>query len=227
MPLTAAVLSEELIRSAAASAPITASSRTDDILTSWDERAVLTTMLDYLRDTVHVKSPGLSDEQARRAPLHGSPLTNISSLVSYLRWVEYYWIRVVLLGDQDRTPVTEQDPDAEMRLGLDVPIARLLAEYRASCEQLRELVALLDLDTESQGALSWRHEPVTLPTARPAPVAPTASTPPLSPPPGGPPAIPPRSAARTPRRRCPGPRPARWPEPGWRVAGDPGAGART
>ena len=157
-----AVLSEELIRSAAASAPITASSRTDDIPDRWDERAVLTTMLDYVRDTVHVKCAGLSEEQARRAPLPGSPLTNISSLVSHLRWVEYYWIRVVLLGEEDRAPITEQDPDAEMRLGLEVPIARLLAEYRASCDQLRDLVAPLDLDTPSQGTLSWRREPVTL-----------------------------------------------------------------
>ena len=70
MPVTAAVLSEDLIRAAAASAPITASSRTDDIPASWDERAVLTTMLDYARDTVHVKCAGLSDEQARRAPLN-------------------------------------------------------------------------------------------------------------------------------------------------------------
>jgi uncharacterized damage-inducible protein DinB len=160
--MTTAVLSDELIRSAAAAAPITASSRTDDIPAGWDERAVLTTMLDYVRDTVHVKCAGLSDEQARLAPLPGSPLTNISSLVSHLRWVEYYWIRVVLLGEQDRTPVTEEDPDAEMRLGLDVPLARLLAEYRASCGQLRDLVAPLDLDTPSRGTLSWRHEPVTL-----------------------------------------------------------------
>jgi len=162
MPLTEAVLGEELIRSAAASPPINASSRTDDIPGRWDERAVLTTMLDYVRDTVHVKCAGLSDEQARRAPLPGSPLTNISSLLSHLRWVEYYWIRVVLLGEEDRAPITEQDPDAEMRLGLDVPIARLLAEYRASCGQLRELVAPLDLDTQSRGTLSWRREPVTL-----------------------------------------------------------------
>ena len=37
----------------------------------WDERAVLTTMLAYVRDTVHVKCAGLSDELARRAPLPG------------------------------------------------------------------------------------------------------------------------------------------------------------
>ncbi len=157
-----AVLSEELIAAAAAAAPVTASSRTDDIPVRWDDRTVLTTMLAYVRDTVHVKCAGLSDEQARRAPLPGSPLTTISSLVSHLRWIEYYWIRVILLGEPDQMPVTEEDPDAEMRLGLSVPLERLLAEYRATCDQLTELVAPLDLDTESRGTLDWRPEPVTL-----------------------------------------------------------------
>ena len=157
-----AVLNDDLVRAAAAAAPITASSRTDDIPVSWDERTVLTTMLDYVRDTVHVKCAGLTDGQARRAPLPGSPLTTISSLVSHLRWVEYYWIRVVLLGEENYSPPTADDPDAEMRLALEVPLARLLAEYRASCGQLRRLVAPMDLDTPSRGTLSWRQEPVTL-----------------------------------------------------------------
>jgi len=157
-----AILSEDLIRAAAAAAPVTASSRTDDIPVGWDERTVLATMLDYVRDTVHVKCAGLTDEQARRAPLPGSPLTTISGLVSHLRLVEYYWIRVVLLGEQDQMPVTDDDPDAEMRLALSIPLARLLAEYRASCQQLRQLVAPLDLDTASRGTMSWRTEPVTL-----------------------------------------------------------------
>jgi uncharacterized damage-inducible protein DinB len=161
-PEARAVLSEDLVRAAAAAAPITGSSRADDIPPSWDERTVLATMLDYVRDTVHVKCAGLTDEQARRAPLPGSPLTTISGLVSHLRWVEYYWIRVVLLGEQDHAPITADDPDAEMRLALEVPLARLLAEYRASCEQLRRLVAPLDLGTVSRGMLSWRSEPVTL-----------------------------------------------------------------
>jgi len=119
-------------------------------------------MLAYVRDTVHVKCAGLSDEQARRAPLPGSPLTNISSLVSHLRWVEDYWIRVILLGGPDKAPITDEDPDGEMRLGLSVPLARLLAEYRASCDELTALVTPLDLDTESRGPLGWRQEPVTL-----------------------------------------------------------------
>lgn len=162
VPDSQAVLSDDLVRAAAAAAPITASARTDDVPPSWDERTILTTMLDYVRDTVHVKCVGLTDEQARRAPLPGSPLTTISTLVSHLRWVEHYWIRVILLGEDDPTPTTEDDPDAEMRLGLNVPLTRLLAEYRASCGQLSRLVAPLDLDTPSRGALSWRDEPVTL-----------------------------------------------------------------
>lgn len=157
-----AVLSDDLVRAAAAAAPITASSRTDDLPQSWDERTVLTTMLDYTRDTVHVKCAGLTDEQARRARLPGSPLTNISSIVSHLRWVEYHWIRLVVLGEDGDTPSTDEDPDAEMRLALAVPLSRLLAEYRASCRQLNELVAPLGLDTPSAGKLSWREEPVTL-----------------------------------------------------------------
>jgi uncharacterized damage-inducible protein DinB len=161
-PEPMAVLSEAAILAAAAAAPITAASRTDDIPARWDERTILTTMLDYARDTVHVKCAGLTGDDARHAPLPGSPLTTIASLVSHLRWVEYYWIRVQLLGAEDRAPITEDDPDGEMRLGLSVPIARLLAEYRASCDQLRELVAPLDLDTPSRGTLSWRDEPVTL-----------------------------------------------------------------
>jgi uncharacterized damage-inducible protein DinB len=161
-PGSRTILSDDLVRAAAAAAPITESSRTDDIPASFDERTVLTTMLDYVRDTVHVKCAGLTDEQARRAPLPGSPLTTISSLVSHLRWVEYYWIRVVLLGEENHTPSTEDDPDREMRVALDIPLTRLLAEYRASCGQLRQLVAALDLDTPSRGTLSWREESVTL-----------------------------------------------------------------
>lgn len=35
--------------------------------------------------------------------------------------MEYYWIRMVLLGEQDHAPITTDEPDAEMRLALDIP----------------------------------------------------------------------------------------------------------
>lgn len=138
------------------------SGRTDDIPSSWDERTILTTFLDYTRDTVHAKCAGLSDAGARRAPLPGSPLMTISGVVNHLRWVESSWIEATLLGRTIDTPGTDDDPDREFRIALEVPLTQLLAEYRAVCARHRDLVASLDLDTLSRGALGWRTEPLTL-----------------------------------------------------------------
>jgi uncharacterized damage-inducible protein DinB len=137
-------------------------SRTDDIPPSWDERTILTTFLDYVRDTVHAKCAGLPDADARRAPLPGSPLMTISGLVSHLRWVESSWIEARLLGRVIDPPWTADDPDREFRIAVQVPLAQLLADYRAACARHRDLVANLDLDTPSKGELGWRTEPVTL-----------------------------------------------------------------
>jgi uncharacterized damage-inducible protein DinB len=136
--------------------------RTDDIPASWDERTILTTFLDYARDTVHAKCMGLSDADARRAPLPGSPLMTISGLISHLRWVEASWIEKNLLGGTIDAPWTADDPDREFRIAVGVPLAQLLAEYRDACARHRDLVASLGLDTPSRGDLGWRAEPVTL-----------------------------------------------------------------
>ncbi|HUJ06964.1 MAG TPA: DinB family protein [Streptosporangiaceae bacterium] len=136
--------------------------RTDDVPPSWDERTVLVTFLDYARDTVHAKCAGLSDADARRAPLPGSPLMTISGLVSHLRWVECSWIERVMLGGTIDPPWTADDPDREFRIAVEVPLAELLADYRAACTHHRELVASLPLDSLSKGELEWRDEPVTL-----------------------------------------------------------------
>jgi uncharacterized damage-inducible protein DinB len=136
--------------------------RTDDVPAGWDERTILTTMLDYVRDTVHAKCHGITEQHARRAPLPGSPLMTISGLVSHLRWVEYSWIELTFLGRDGHGPWTDEDPDREMRIAVEVPIAQLLAEYRSACSRHSELVASLDLDTLSVGPLEWRTEPVTL-----------------------------------------------------------------
>ena len=136
--------------------------RADDIPSGWDERTVLTTFLDYARDTVHAKCAGLSDEDARRAPLPDSPLMTISGLVSHLRWVETSWIEHKLLDRTINPPWTDDDPDREFRIALEVPLTQLLADYRATCARHRDLVAGLDLDTPSIGDLGWRTEPVPL-----------------------------------------------------------------
>ncbi|WP_149184863.1 DinB family protein [Streptomyces sp. TRM49041] len=121
-----------------------------DMPTTWDERAHLTTFLDYVRDTALLKCDGVSAEGARKAPLPESPLMTVAGLINHLRWVEYLWFEVVFLGREDEGPWTEEDPDREMRIAVDMPLAEVLEEYRAHSERYRRLVAEHELDAEAK-----------------------------------------------------------------------------
>ena len=114
---------------------------------------MLTTFLGYTRATVHVKCDGLSDEDAGRALLSGSPLMTVGGLVSHLRWVEYSWIETRFLGGADEGPWTDEDPDREMRIGAEIPLATLLADYAAQCERYRAVVAEHELDEPARRPL--------------------------------------------------------------------------
>ncbi|MBA0053700.1 DinB family protein [Streptomyces sp. AJS327] len=124
--------------------------RTEDTPPAWDERTQLTTFLDYARDTVRAKCEGVSAEHARTALLPGSPLMTLSGVVSHLRWVEYHWFQVTFLGEDDQGPWTEEDPDREMRIAVDVPLPRLLDEYAEQSARYRELVAEHSLDERAR-----------------------------------------------------------------------------
>ncbi|MEW1689140.1 DinB family protein [Streptomyces sp. NPDC091265] len=121
-----------------------------DSPSAWDERSQLTTFLDYSRATALAKCEGLAQDDARKAPLPGSPLMTIAGLINHLRWVEYYWFEVVFLGGEDEGPWTDEDPDREMRIAVDLPLADVLAEYEEQNSRSRELVAAHDLDTKSK-----------------------------------------------------------------------------
>ncbi|AYN39373.1 DinB family protein [Streptomyces dangxiongensis] len=117
---------------------------------AWDERTQLTTFLDYVRATARAKCEELSDEDARKAPLPGSPLMTMSGLINHLRWVEYYWFRVIFLGQEDEGPWTDEDPDREMRVAVDIPLSRLLGEYAEESARHNELIAAHDLATKAR-----------------------------------------------------------------------------
>lgn len=109
-----------------------------------DERTALTEKLDFQRATVHKKCEGLAEADAHRRFLP-SPLMTIAGLVSHLRWNEHSWFEVNLLGRPNCGPWTEGGhPDAEMMVD-DVPLAQLLQEYEAQCEESRRIVADTDL----------------------------------------------------------------------------------
>lgn len=127
--------------------------RRTDTPPAWDERTQLTTFLDYARATAFAKCEGVSPQDARKAPLPGSPLMTVCGLISHVRWVEYYWIQVVFLGEDMTGPLaeaTDDDPDPEMRTAVDIPLSQLLAEYQEQSDRHRDLLAEHDLSSRAQ-----------------------------------------------------------------------------
>lgn len=78
----------------------------------------------------------------------------VAGLINHLRWNEHYWFEVFFLGEQDRGPWTEQDPDAEFTVALEPPLATVVAEYERQCATVREKIAGHGLDELSRGTIS-------------------------------------------------------------------------
>lgn len=113
-----------------------------------DERTQLLGWLDLQRELVHWKCQGLSEVDAHRSVLESSPLMTIAGVVSHLRWTEHCWFEVLFLGTPAETnpQFLDEPADADLRVD-DVPLARLLADYRAQCQRSNEIVAAHGLDT--------------------------------------------------------------------------------
>jgi hypothetical protein len=129
-----------------------------------DERTQLTGWLDLQRSFVRMKCVGLGEEDAHRKLLPTSPLMTVAGLVSHLRWNEYAWFQLNLIGvpDTGQTPWTEGGhPDAEMLVD-DVPLNQLLDEYDAECRRSNETIAGLELDVVEQGPYAAKGEAASL-----------------------------------------------------------------
>lgn len=120
-----------------------------DLPAAFDERTTLTKLLRYVRLTVHAKCVGLSQHDADKTPLSGSPAMSITGLVSHLRWVEAFWIDVVFLGGPNRWPGSDDDSELQMRAGAGRPLSGLLEEYATQSAHTDEVVASRDWDAES------------------------------------------------------------------------------
>ncbi|MEV0151712.1 MULTISPECIES: DinB family protein [unclassified Nonomuraea] len=111
-----------------------------------DERTQLVGWLDMQRAIVHWKCEGLSEQDAHRPVLPGSPLMTMAGVVSHLRWVEYTWFEVLFLGKAAQgPPFDETVEDADMRVE-GVPLERLLEEYAHQCAVSNEIVAAHGLE---------------------------------------------------------------------------------
>lgn len=137
------------------------SNRTD-FPAAFDERTTLTQFLQYVRLTVHAKCADLSQSDATKTPLPGSPVMSVTGLVSHLRWAEAFWIDVIFLGRPNQWPGTDDDSELQMRHGLERPLAALLDEYAAQAARTDEVVASRDWDAESARKDGETGKPIAL-----------------------------------------------------------------
>ena len=111
-----------------------------------DERTQLVGWLDLQRAIVHMKCEGLSDADAHRSVLPGSPLMTMAGAVSHLRWFEHCWFEVVFLGRPAVGPQFDDGlQDANMMVSGE-PLDRLLADYELQCALSNEIAAAHSLD---------------------------------------------------------------------------------
>jgi uncharacterized damage-inducible protein DinB len=107
------------------------------------ELVQLTAFLDYQRETMLLKTEGLTREQLAQ-PLASSSLT-LAGLLNHLAKVEDVWFRVRFAGlpaarwreDADRPA----DPDWDFSTAGSVPPEQLRERYRTACDASRAVVA--------------------------------------------------------------------------------------
>ena len=111
-----------------------------------DERTQLVGWLDLQRAIVQMKCEGLSDADAHRLVLPGSPLMTLAGAVAHLRWAEYCWFEVVFLGRPAVGPQFDDDPGDAGPIVSGEPLDRLLAGYERQCALSDEIAAAHSLD---------------------------------------------------------------------------------
>ena len=119
---------------------LSAVTRPDPPLTG-DERAMLTTWLDYQRATLLWKCEGLDGTALARQGVPPSALT-LLGLVRHMAIVEWWWFDHIFAGSSSPEPIsTEEDRDADFN---DIEPARATADldlFQTVCDVSRAIVA--------------------------------------------------------------------------------------
>ncbi len=121
---------------------------------SGPELQALTGFLDWQRETILLKTDGLTREQLAQT-LPPSSLT-LAGLVNHLALVEDTWFRVRFAGLEDDGLWAghdwDADPDYEFRTAVELEPEELRQRYRDACARSREVVARAEsLDQLSVG----------------------------------------------------------------------------
>ncbi len=110
------------------------------------ERDALAQYLDYQRETILIKTDGLTREQmAQRLPT--SALT-LAGILYHLALVEESWMEVRFLGMAEREDWQgvdwDADPDWEFRTAAGMEPGQLRRRYRDACSRSRQAAAKAD-----------------------------------------------------------------------------------
>ena len=122
---------------------------------SGTERDLLSAFLDYQRETVLLKTEGLTAEQLAQT-IPSSSLT-LAGLINHLALVEDSWFWVRFAGNPEDDVWAgidwDADPDHEFRTAVDLPPDELRRRYADACARSREVVAATSgLDELSVGS---------------------------------------------------------------------------
>ena len=123
---------------------------------SYDERSILLQMLRYSQETAIGKVRGLSEDQARIAPLPTSPSMSPANVLNHLRWVEWSWINEDLFGGPEVSPMLADRPYSSFDEGSVLPldeVLRLYEEQAAASLEVR-VGALTPEEADVLGALA-------------------------------------------------------------------------
>jgi len=120
--------------------------RQDPDATTTDERESLGQYLDYQRETILLKTEGLTKEQlGRRIPT--SALT-LAGILYHLALNEEAWFEVDFLGHDPREDFQgidwDTDPEYEFRTALEKEPDWLRRRYRDACNRARQVTAAAD-----------------------------------------------------------------------------------
>jgi hypothetical protein len=109
------------------------------------EREILANLLDRHRATLLWKCEGLDEARLRRRSVTPSQLS-LFDLLRHLTGAERYWFQVCLDGRRDLEPLYLTTADGEIDDNDPTPLAGVVGNFRATCEESRQIVAAHSLD---------------------------------------------------------------------------------
>jgi hypothetical protein len=131
----------------------------DPLPRTGDERTLLTTLLDWHRETFALKCAGVPPERLSEKSVPPSDLS-LHGLVRHLAGTERWWFRQQFRGeDVPHLYYTDDDPDQDFGT-LDGDPAEAFAAWQAECALSREIVAAADL--EDTGIQRSSGQPISL-----------------------------------------------------------------